>query len=63
MNLPTKIVIGLLLLAGAYGAGRYMTPAKVETKETVKTNTEYIIRETTKADGTVIKEQIKMIKI
>ena len=63
MNLPTKIVIGLLLLAGAYGAGRYMTPAKVETKETVKTNTEYIIRETTKADGTVIKEQIKKDKV
>lgn len=59
MNLLSKIVIGLVLLAGAYGAGRYMTPAKVETKETVKTNTEYIVRETKTADGTVIKETIK----
>ena len=63
MNLLTKIAIILIALAGAYGAGRYMTPAKIETKETVKTNTEYIIRETIKADGTVIKEQIKKDKV
>lgn len=59
MNLLTKCVIVLVLLAGAFGAGRYLTPAKIETKEVVKTNTEYITRETTQKDGTVIKETIK----
>ena len=59
MNNLKKYGLILLALAAAYGTGRYLAPAKVETKEVVKTNTEYITRVVTTKDGTVIKETIK----
>lgn len=59
MNLATKIIIAVISLSVAYGTGRYFSPAKIETKETVKTETEYITRIIKQKDGTIIKEKIK----
>jgi hypothetical protein len=59
MNKTTKILIAIVALAVSYGTGRYLSPSKVETKETVKTETEYITRIIKQKDGTIIKEKIK----
>lgn len=59
MNTLYKIIVAVVLLAAAYGTGRYMSPTKVETKEVVKTNVEYVTRVVKQPDGTVIKETVK----
>ncbi len=57
----TLIKIGgvVLLLALMFGLGRYTAPAKIEEKQIVTKETEYITREIVKPDGTVVKETIK----
>ena len=57
----TLIKIGgvVLLLAFMFGLGRYTAPAKIEEKQIVTKETEYITREIVKPDGTVVKETIK----
>ncbi len=57
----TLIKIGgvVLLLAFMFGLGRYTAPAKIEEKQIVTKETEFITRETVKPDGTVVKETIK----
>lgn len=57
----TLIKIGgvALLLAFMFGLGRYTAPAKIEEKQIVTKETEYITREIVKPDGTIVKETIK----
>lgn len=58
MNTLTKIGLFVLCIGIAFGTGRYLTPVKVETKESVRTEVEYITRVIKAPDGTVIKEKI-----
>ena len=57
----TLIKIGgvVLLLAFMFGLGRYTAPAKIEEKQIVTKETEFITREIVKPDGTIVKETIK----
>ena len=63
-----NVIIGILLCTGiGYAVGRYLQPAKIETKtevvevevEKVKTEIRTIVREVVKPDGTVVKETIE----
>jgi hypothetical protein len=49
----------VLLLAFMFGLGRYTAPVKVEEKQIITKETEYITREIVKPDGTIVKETIK----
>lgn len=57
----TLIKIGsvALLLAFMFGLGRYTAPVKIEEKQIVTKETEFITREIVKPDGTIVKETIK----
>ena len=57
----TLIKIGgvVLLLAFMFGLGRYTAPVKIEEKQIVTKETEFITREIVKPDGTIVKETIK----
>jgi hypothetical protein len=67
MNKITKIGLGILLLAIVFTAGRFSKPAKVETKEVVKTvtvkeegKTKIVYRDReTRPDGTVIEKEVE----
>lgn len=68
MSKTIKVTIALILIGAAYGFGRYLQPAKIETKIKIKTETievevekirtevRTIIKETKKPDGTLITE-------
>jgi hypothetical protein len=55
MNNKTKLIIVLVLIAGAFAAGRYSTPRTETTSkesETVKKDIVTIVKEITRPDGT-----------
>lgn len=54
-----KISGVVLLLAFMFGLGRYTAPTKIEEKQIVTKETEFITREIVKPDGTIVKETIK----
>ena len=58
-SILTKIGIGIFLLGAMFATGRYTAPVKIEEKQIVTKETEYITREIVKPDGTIVKETIK----
>ena len=67
MNILTKILLGTLLVAVIFTAGRYSKATKVETKEVVKivtqkeeAKTRVVYRDkVTKPDGTIIEKEVE----
>jgi hypothetical protein len=58
-SLLSKIGIAFFLIGTAFAIGRYTAPVKVEEKQVITKETEYITREIAKPDGTIVKETIK----
>lgn len=58
-NFLTKLGIGIFLIGISFAIGRYTAPVKIEEKQVVTKETEYITREVIKPDGTIVKETIK----
>lgn len=67
MNNSTKLLLGTLILAITFTAGKYSNPAKVQTKEVVKivtqkeeAKTRIVYRDkVTKPDGTIIEKEVE----
>lgn len=65
-NIGVKIGAAILLLGISFAYGRYSAPKSTEikeiTKEVVKTEKEYVIRDIKKPDGTTVHEVVEVNK-
>lgn len=59
MSIKYKIILIIIGLASAFGAGRYLSPTKIETQTKVERETKYITRVIKQPDGTITEERIE----